>query len=99
MIRIDRPELLREFARTAQMRCDWHEPDEVNISARVEGVSFDNAGFWPAEPGLPERITELHVIFFVTTEDPDGITRRSKDLACVNVATLCAWATGYTGQG
>lgn len=87
---------LAEFARATGVRSDWHEPDEQDLTARVEGVSFDNAGFWPsmsasddASPGL-----ELHVIFSETEIDVNGERVATRDLAAVNLATLCAWATG-----
>lgn len=82
-----------EFARRHGLRMDWHEPDEQNMIARVEGVTFDNAGFWPSG-GTWVRVTtlELHVIFTVT--DDDG--KHPEDVAAVNLATLCAWATGYS---
>lgn len=34
---------LRACAR-ADVRCDWHEPDEQEITATVVGAKFDNAG-------------------------------------------------------
>lgn len=75
---------LQQFA-TVYRLSDWHEPDEQDISARVEGVSFDNAGFWPANelsrPINPD-IVELHVI----------ITHLGVDVAAVNLATLFSWA-------
>lgn len=77
----------------------FHEPDEHDITARVEGtpLDFDNAGFWPwsngvslgPRPGL-ER-SELHVIFSERGEE-QGRAVRGPDLACVNLATLCEWA-------
>ena len=82
------------WARAQGLRPDWHEPDEQDITARVEGtsMSFDNAGFWPTAWGA--RInTELHVIFSRIVEDRRGHSRRGEDLACVNLATLCAWAS------
>lgn len=86
------------WSREQGMRDDWHEPDEQEITARVEGTSmdFDNAGFWPGSFGTRQR-TELHVIFSRAVADRSGNQRRGEDLACVNLATLCAWATEYTG--
>jgi hypothetical protein len=81
-----------EFAREIGMRADWHEPDEKDIYACVEGRSFDNAGLWPAE-GLGDQVhRELHVIFKRLESTP---TNRNKvvELAAVNLATLCAWAS------
>jgi hypothetical protein len=66
------------------VRMDWHEPDEQEVTAEVRGVSFDNAGTWPARDDMPENIVEMHVIL-----QQDG-----KDVAAVNLATLCAWASG-----
>lgn len=89
------------WAREQKLRPDWHEPDEQDITARVEGtpLDFDNAGFWPFGNGYRfgnERHAELHVIFSRSSIE-DGRTVRGEDLACVNLATLCAWATGWEG--
>lgn len=85
---------LNDFAREQGVRLDWHEPDEQDLTARVEGTRFDNAGFWPADPDNPMRHTELHVIFSRTVySDTSGDYVPAEDLACVNLATLCAWAT------
>jgi hypothetical protein len=67
------------------MRDDWHEPDETDVDARVLGQSFDNAGFWPQSDSrvIPDEILEMHVVF----------TKDGKDVAAVNLATLCAWAS------
>lgn len=90
------------WARERGLRPDWHEPDEQDITARVEGtpLDFDNAGFWPYSQGYSagnERHAELHVIFSQSSVE-DGKTVRGTDLACVNLATLCAWATGHEGE-
>jgi hypothetical protein len=68
------------------VRMDWHEPDEQEVTAEVRGVSFDNAGTWPQKDdgGIPENIVEMHVI----------IRQDGKDVAAVNLTTLCAWASG-----
>jgi hypothetical protein len=93
------------FSRDMGVRPDWHEPDEQELTARVEGrpLDFDNAGFWPASEsyhaGEFDQHTELHVIFSRKETDEQGAARRGPDLACVNLATLCAWATGYEGEG
>lgn len=90
-----------EFARKHGLRMNWHEPDEQDITARVAGVAFDNAGFWPAQHGNSTESVELHVIFakqpWSDEECPCGDVHRlaGEDLAAVNLATLCAWATGY----
>lgn len=51
-------ERLVEFAKKHELRTDWHEPDEQNVTARVCGTKFDNAG-------LPD---EKHVILLVDGE-------------------------------
>lgn len=80
------------------VRPDWHEPDEQEVTARVEGteLDFDNAmgpgdwygQFWTNE----EPRAELHVIL-CRKEIEHGIARRGPDIATVNLATLFAWAT------
>jgi hypothetical protein len=68
------------------VRSDWHEPDEQGVTAEVRGVSFDNAGTWPhdVESGLSRHMVEMHVVL-----QKDG-----EDVAAVNLATLCSWASG-----
>ena len=89
------------FAAEHGMRLDWHEPDEQDITARVEGtpMDFDNAGFWPWEHGYDRdpatdrpRRAELHVIFSELVVE-GGQRVRGRDIAAVNLATLCAWAS------
>lgn len=77
---------LGKLANGLNVRLDWHEPDEQEVTARVEGENFDNAGFWPAENAYAVDRTELHVI----------ISQHGNDVAAVNLATLLAWASeGY----
>lgn len=101
MERIDTRARLVGWARERGLRLNWHEPDEQDITARVEGtpLDFDNAGFWPFGPLSydGERRAELHVIFSEQFVE-NGVAVRGRDLACVNLATLCAWATGYEGD-
>lgn len=85
---------LRGFAATLGVRPDWHEPDEQDLTARVEGTTFDNAGFWPLCEVRGTVTPELHVVFSRLVIDADGVSRRGEDLAAVNLATLCSWATG-----
>lgn len=87
------------WAKERGLRRDWHEPDEQEITARVEGtpLNFDNAmgvGEWYGPGPAHLRHAELHVIFSERGPDEDGKPTRGPDLACVNLATLCAWATG-----
>ena len=66
------------------VRMDWHEPSEQKVTAKIRGVSFDNAGTWPHDGSTPREIVEMYVIL-----QQDG-----EDVAAVNLATLCAWASG-----
>lgn len=80
------------------LRMNWHEPDEQDITARVEGtpLDFDNAGMWPADQVFDhprwEKAVELHGIFSERSVE-NGKAVRGRDLAAVNLATLCAWAS------
>ena len=53
--RISTPAQIARLAQRLGVRPDWHEPDEQEVTARVFGVLFDNAGFYG---GGPHRITE-----------------------------------------
>jgi hypothetical protein len=81
-----RSELI-DLHRELGLRADWHEPDEQDVTARTEGSTFDNAGFW----GVPGSALnqELHVVIY----------QQDRAVAAVNLATLFAWATGYHGEG
>ena len=80
---------LVELAQRLGVRRSWHEPDEQGLTVKVEGRSFDNAGFWPTAEatayGMPATSVEKHVI----------IRKDGQAVAAVNLATLFAWATGY----
>jgi len=45
------------LAKVLGVRDDWHEPDEQDVTARVFGKNFDNAGFWGLKH-LADRETE-----------------------------------------
>jgi hypothetical protein len=96
MQRITNRRELVELAKKLGVRDDWHEPDEQGITAEVRGLSFDNAGFWPheAHPGLNDLSQEQYVVLQRQTYNHDGELSDPEDLACINLATLCAWATG-----
>lgn len=68
---------------------DWHEPDQVEVTAKVFGTSFDNAGTWPMDG---ERLTFAapHLEMYVE------LSQDGKPVACVNLATLLAWASNNT---
>lgn len=99
---ITRRSELIELAAELGVAYDWHEPDNQGLSARIEGVSFDNAGFWPACPGYESRAVEQHVILSFTPDHDDycdgsetcGCERPTVDVAAINLATLLAWASG-----
>ncbi len=108
MERIDTREQLRNLAARLQVRADWHEPDERGLSARVEGLSFDNAGFWPTADALRSavlsaRSVEMHVIISQDHGVTDGHgcdecgRGDTEDVAAINLATLLAWAAGLDG--
>ena len=86
---------LTALARELGTRPDWHEPDEQELTATVDGTVFDNAGFWPhTEHSTHATRHELYVTLW-RTELVDGDSHPAEALACVNLATLFAWATGY----
>lgn len=97
---------LIDLARELGVRSDWHEPDEQGLTARVEGFTFDNAGFWPMADALRSgylttRSVEQHVILSRMEYDDDNGSRvydqhNSEDIAAINLATLLAWACGTT---
>lgn len=84
MIRINSKEDLYMVAQALGVRRDWHEPDEQDVTAKVFGESFDNAGFWPAEayPELPADSLEMHVMLY----------KDDLPYAVVDLATLFSWA-------
>ncbi len=83
MIRINRKSQLIGLAKLLEVRKDWHEPDEQDLTAEVRGESFDNAGFWgDSAAGLSNQ--EMHVV----------IKQYGMPVAAINLATLLAWATG-----
>lgn len=77
---------LKELALWLNVRKDWHEPDEQEVTVEVKGSSFDNAGFWPAAVVVPgsKPLLEKHVI----------IKKDGKPVAAVNLASLFAMACG-----
>lgn len=75
---------LKYFARIARVGPDWHEPDEQDITARLFGDSFDNAGPWAQGQELYYSIIEEHHAVLYYKQYP---------VIAVNLATLFAWAT------
>jgi hypothetical protein len=79
--RIDTPEQLQELAEKLGVRPDWHEPDEQEVTAHVDGDCFDNAGFWPRDKYTGQGM-EMHVT----------LRQHGEVVAQVNLATLFAMA-------
>ncbi|MEU0398361.1 hypothetical protein ABZ208_37585 [Streptomyces sp. NPDC006208] len=79
---------LTTLAHELGVRPDWHEPDEQDVTVKVAGKQFDNAGFWPRDgvTGMAhyDEIEELHVTLY----------QNGQPVAAVNLATLFAWAAG-----
>ncbi|MFE2934932.1 hypothetical protein [Streptomyces sp. NPDC059278] len=101
--RISTREELIKLAIALKVSGDWHENDEVGVTARVHGLNFDNAGFWPLnevtphgrgdEAGTPSTApTPAHAEIHVT------LCADGEPVAAVNLATLFAWATGVCGH-
>jgi len=61
-------------------RLDWHEPDEQDVNAYVQGNHLDNAMGSCSDP--QRACGEFNVV----------ITRDDKPVAVVNLAWLLAWA-------
>lgn len=98
--RIHTRDELCDLAGELGVRPDWHENDEADVTASVDGVRFNNAGHWPAEAtngtgttmvvaGTPEPRPVAEVTEMYVTIRKDGLP-----VAQVNLATLMAWATG-----
>ena len=77
------------LARDLGVRPDWHEPDEQEVTATTEGVSFDNAGFWPKSSESSDYPYHPSIIEMSVT-----LSKGGKPVAVVNLATLFAWAAG-----
>jgi hypothetical protein len=90
--RIDFPDQMRRLARKLGVRPDWHEPDEQEVTVKVHGDDFDNAGFWghDSRGGLDtygDGRQEIWVEIF----------QNDKPVAEINLATLLAMASGNEG--
>lgn len=88
--RIESAQQLAEFADKHRIRNDWHEPDEQNITAIVLGTCFDNA-MGPGETFGYETSPSMEIAVYLCEDLGEG--REPRPLACVNLASLCAWAT------
>jgi hypothetical protein len=79
LFRINSKEDLRKVAANLNVRDDWHEPDEQEVTAEVFGKTFDNAGFWGFDMAQVDEFPgEMYVVLF-----KDGFA-----VAEVNLATL-----------
>lgn len=110
--RINTVAQLRELQQALKVRPDWHEPDEQDVTARVFGFSFDNAGFWGSEgkvTTLPQDERQEKWFNHYNTaselarrEDHEemyvALYRDGDRVAEINLATLFAFACGtYEG--
>jgi hypothetical protein len=75
---------LQELTKELGVAGDWHENDQMDVTATLHGTSFDTAGFWPEDPKR-NTATEQHVILY----------KEGEPVAAVNIAMLFAWANGY----
>lgn len=82
--KIETAEELNELRRQYGIAYDWHEPDEVGVSAIVHGRSLDTAGFWPRATEEERRAqpTELYLT----------LQHEGEPIAYVNIAILLRWA-------
>lgn len=83
MERIRTQEQLQSLAERLGVTLEWHEPDNQGVTVRLEGQSFDNAGTWPAQPGLNPEATEMYLV----------ISQKGRDMAMVNLANLLSWGS------
>jgi hypothetical protein len=98
--RIDTRAQLIALQQRLQLREDWHEPDEREVSAVTQGSRFDNAGFWGAAE-LAQRMTQRNVAPHHALRGMEQyVTIRvdGQPVAEVNLATLFAFACGYEGE-
>ncbi len=75
---------------------DWHEPDQVDVTAVVFGRDFDNAGTWPYDPTRPDD----WAVGSLDSEALEMYVELRKDqmpVAHVNLATLFHWACTAPG--
>lgn len=81
------PRQLRVLANKLGVNDEWHEPDQVEVGARLAGTHLDNAGFYG--PDVPESMRSSEEFNIV-------ITHRGFDVAVINIATLLGWACSPT---
>lgn len=92
MKRINTRAELVQLAGELGVRPDWHEPDEQDVSVRIEGEQFDNAGSWPeAEARRYSGDRDWKGEFCVV------LVKDGQDVAVVNLASLFSMATDPDG--
>lgn len=85
---------LKVVAAKLGVRPDWHEPEEQEVTAKVYGQSFDNAGTWPMDL---DRAGDRFAATAPESEALEMYVELHKDglpVAIVNLATLFAMACG-----
>lgn len=91
--RISARQELADLANLLNVGHDWHEPDEVEVTAKVFGRSFDNAGTWPIDNDSAATHVDSEALEMYVEISKDG-----RPVAIVNLATLFAFACGtYEG--
>lgn len=74
---------LQEFQKKYKLRKDWHEPDEVDIDARVVGDHLDNAFGDEVKPTIRMYPSQEYVVI---------LTKAGQEVGRINLATLLAVA-------
>jgi hypothetical protein len=88
MITITSKKQLLDLAKELGVRDDWHEPDEQEVTAKVFGKSFNNAGFYGIECHISTEQKELYVVLY----------KDEKPVGEIALATLFAFACDtYSG--
>ena len=90
-------EQLIEFQREHGLRKDWHEPDEQDIDAHVDGAVLDNAQTFPTGWDHHPRDAEQWQAGASYSELTVILRKDGEPVAAVNLATLLAFATGWDG--
>lgn len=76
---------LRFDALAAQVRADWHEPDEQGVGAIVFGRRLDNAFGSYINPNEPESQSEIVIV----------LTKNGEPHCTRNLASVLAEAAAY----
>lgn len=87
--RINERRQLVRLAEQLGVSRDWHEPDNQEVTVKVHGHDFDNAGFWGRN-----RDGSLHTYGEGRQELWVEVFKDGQPVAEVNLATLFAIAAG-----